>query len=333
MRAFGVTADGYAIQAAPLVWPGGLEVEILEYGAIVHRLDFPTPTGLRSAILSRDTLEAYERDDAYVGALVGRFANRIAEGRFPLDGAEVQVSVNEPPNTLHGGRVGFNKRVWRFEPGAEDGCSLSLTYRSPDGEEGFPGEVELRATFSVTAADTLQIDYEASTDAATAVNLSHHLYFNLLGDINTDILTHTLEIAADTFTPVGRGLIPTGEISPVGGTPFDLRRGQRLDEVLGRSDPLLAMADGVDMNWALDPSADYALKLQAPDGATLHISTNQPGMQVYSGQKLKPPFVPHGALAIEPQGFPDAVNHRGFPNAILRPGETYRRRSTYRLGL
>ena len=328
MRAFGVTADGRTIHSATLAWPGGLEVQLIEYGAIVHRLGFPTPDGQRQAILSFDALADYERDTKDVGACVGRFANRIAGGRFELDGLEVQLSVNEPPNTLHGGEVGFNKRVWRIED--EAARTVTLAYRSPDGEEGFPGTLEVRATFTLTAADTLQIEYVATTDAPTAVNLSHHIYFNLLGERAATILDHRLTLAADGFTPVGAGLIPTGAIAPVAGTPFDLRKGEALRDLLARRDPQLDLGGGVDLNWALQPDAQPALMLEAPDGATLRLTTDQPGMQVYTGQQLQAPFVAHGGLALEPQGFPDAVNHPGFPDAILRPGQTYRRRSLYR---
>ncbi len=330
MRAFGVTADGRTIHSATLAWPGGLEVQVLDYGAIVHRLGFPTPQGLRQAVIGCDTLGDYERDTAYLGALVGRCANRIAGGRFQLNGTEVQLSVNEPPNTLHGGAIGFNKRVWRFENVAEDGRSLTLAYSSPDEEEGFPGALDLRAIFTLIAADTLQIEYSAVATAATPVNLSHHLYFNLLGDRAATILDHRLTIAANRFTPVGEGQIPTGEIASVAGTPFDLRQGERIGAILARSDPQLALGDGLDLNWVLDPSAETAFNLLSPDGASLSISTDQPGLQVYSGQKLQPPFVAHGALVVEPQGFPDAVNHSNFADVILRVGETYHRRSLYR---
>ena len=333
MRAFGVTADGRTIHSASLSWPGGLEVQLIEYGAIVHRLGFPTPGGRRQAILSFDALADYERDTKDVGACVGRFANRIAGGRFELDGRGVQLSVNEPPNTLHGGKVGFNKRVWRIEDEAQDDRAVTLAYRSPDGEEGFPGTLEVRASFTLTAADTLQIEYVATTDAPTAVNLSHHIYFNLLGERAATILDHRLTLAADGFTPVGPGLIPTGAIAPVAGTPFDLRKGEMLRDVLARRDPQLELGGGVDLNWALQPDAQPALMLEAPDGATLRLTTDQPGMQVYTGQQLQAPFVAHGGLALEPQGFPDAVNHAGFPDAILRPGQTYRRRSLYRLSV
>ena len=331
-RSFGLTADGHVIEAVELAWPGGLQIEVLTYGAIVRRLGFPTAGGLRQAILGYEALEDYERDTAYVGALVGRVANRIAGGRFPLDGRDLQVSVNEPPNTLHGGEVGFNKRIWRLEAEALDRSSLTLAYTSADGEEGFPGVLEARAQFDLIASDTLQIDYTAVASAPTPVNFSHHLYFNLLGDTSATILDHALMIEADGVTPVGGGgLIPTGAIQPVQATPFDLRGGATLSEVLDRQDAQLTLAGGLDLNWALKPGADPALSLRAPDGASLHLTTDQPGVQVYSGQKLQAPFVKYGALAVEPQGFPDAVNHPGFPDQILRPGQTYRRRSRYRL--
>ena len=332
MRVFGLTADGHAIQAASLDWPGGLSVEILSYGAIVRRMSFPTRQGgRRDVILQLETLEDYERDTAYVGVLVGRVANRIAGGRFRLDGRDVQISVNEPPNTLHGGKRGFNTRIWRFEEVAADGRSLALAYDSPAGEDGFPGAVQVKARFSLADADTLVIDYEATADAPTPVALTHHLYFNLLGERTADILEHRLQIAADRYTTVDAGLIPTGAITPVQGTPFDLREDVRVGDMLDRSDPQLSFGGGVDLNWVLSPQATPALSLTAPDGARLQLGTDQPGVQIYSGQKLEPPFIKHGALAIEPQDFPDAVNHPEFPDTILRPGQTYRRRSAYRL--
>ncbi len=331
MRPFGLTADGHVVHAVALAWPGGLEVEVLDYGAIVRRLGFPTAAGMRQAILGYDSLKDYERDTAYLGALVGRVANRIAGGRFTLDGRDVQLSVNEPPNTLHGGKVGFNKRLWRFEDRSKDDLAVSLSYASPEGEEGFPGTANVRVTFSLVAADTLQIEYSATASAATPVNLSQHLYFNLLGDRAATILDHTLQIQADRYTPVGAGLIPTGAVAAVADTPFDLRQSRPVGEVLEQGAATFAPAGGLDYNWALDRSAATALTLQAPDGASLGITTDQAGMQVYSGQRLPAPFVQHGGMAIEPQAFPDAVNHPDFPDTILRPGQTYRRRSRYRL--
>ena len=331
LRPFGQTRDGQPVRAARLAWPGGLEVEALEFGAIVHTLRFPTPAGPRDAILSLDTLADYEADTRYIGQCVGRVANRIAGGHFPLDGATVRTPVNEPPNTLHGGKIGFNKRLWRFEEADSDERRAVLSYESPGGEEGFPGRLSVRCSLALTAPDTLEIAYEARTEALTAVNLSHHLYFNLLGARTTDILEHALEIAADATTPVGPGLIPTGEIAAVGGGPLDLRMGPRVRDVLARGGPQMELAGGLDFNWVLDREARPALRLTAPDGARLQIQTDQAGMQVYGGQKLTPPFVPYGAMAIAPQGFPDAVNHADFPSQTLRPGDTYRRASRYRL--
>jgi aldose 1-epimerase len=333
MRNFGVTADGRTVHAAALEWPGGLQVEVLEFGAVVRRLRVPTPGGPRDVVLNLDALEDYERDTAYIGAVVGRVANRIADGRFTLDGHEVQIEVNEPPNTLHGGRVGFNKRVWRLQETAEDGRSATLTYVSPDGEAGFPGGVEVQARYALVAADTLEIAYEAQADAPTTVNLSQHLYFNLLGDRASTILDHRLQVAADRFTPVDAALIPTGELAAVDGRPFDFRDGKAVQAALAGDDAQLALAGGIDLNWALTQGEEPALRLVAPDGLWLELRTDQPGVQIYSGHKLTPPFIRYGALAIEPQGFPDAVNHPAFPSVVLRPGETYRHTSRYRFGI
>jgi aldose 1-epimerase len=332
VRLFGHTRDGRAVRVAQLTWPGGLEVEVLEFGAIVHALRYPTAAGgARDAVLSLETLADYEADDRYIGQCVGRVANRIADGRFPLDGRTVQVSINEPPNTLHGGEVGFGKRLWRFDEAAADERHVALAYDSAAGEEGFPGRLQARVSFALSAADTLEIAYTATTDAPTAVNLSHHLYFNLLGERAATILDHTLQLAAEATTPVGPGLVPTGELAPVAGGPLDLREGVSVGDALARGGDQMALAGGLDFNWALDAHARPALRLTAPDGARLEIETDQVGLQIYSGQKLTPPFVPHGALALEPQGFPDAVNHPTFPSQILHPGQTYRRTSRYRL--
>jgi aldose 1-epimerase len=332
MRVFGMTADGHPIHAALIRWPGGLEAEVLEFGAILHRLRSPAADGLRDVILGLDSLEAYETDTAYIGALVGRVANRIDHGRFLLDGREVQVSVNEPPNTLHGGVRGFNRCVWKIMAGAGDERSVTLELQSPHGDQGFPGGMTVRARFTLVAADTLEIAYEGETDAPTAVNLSQHLYFNLLGNPNSTILDHRLTVAASRYTPVGPGLIPTGELATVEGGPLDLRSGPAIREVLAQSDPQLTLGGGIDLNWALDRDAAPNLRLVAPDGVWLELTTDQAGVQIYSGHKLAAPFVPYGALAIEPQGFPDAVNHPDFPSIVLRPGRVYRHVSRYRFG-
>jgi aldose 1-epimerase len=326
---FGVLPDGRAVEAVRLSRRGGLTVEILSFGAIVHRICAPTPRGGLEAVAGYPSLAGYAADKAYLGAIVGRCANRIGGARFVLDGETFDVSANEGANCLHGGALGFNKRLWSIETQHPDRPRAVLTYVSADGEEGFPGEVRVRAAYELTADDTLVITYEAETDRATPVNLSQHIYFNLSG--GGDILDHVLKIAGSAITPVRGDLIPTGELMAVTGTPFDLRAGRVIGEAMAEPHPQLTIPGGFDMNWALDPPSGPALTLTSPKtGLSLEIETDQVGIQVYAGQSMPAPFVRCAALALEPQGFPDAVNHPNFPSVILRPGDTYRHRSVYR---
>jgi aldose 1-epimerase len=307
----------------------GLVVEILSLGATVHRICAPTRSGPVEAVAGYPALEGYAADRGFLGAIVGRCANRIGDARFTLDGETFKVSANEGSNCLHGGVLGFNKRLWAIEtPDPAKPCAV-LTYVSADGEEGFPGEVRVRAHYELTADDTLRIAYDAETDRATPVNLSQHIYFNLSG--GGDILDHSLQIAASAITPVRGDLIPTGELMPVAGTPFDLRHGRVIGEAMAEPHPQLTIPSGYDMNWALDRGNGPALTLTSPKTQlSLEIETDQVGMQVYAGQTMPAPFVRCAALALEPQGFPDAVNHPNFPSVILRPGEVYRHCSVYR---
>jgi aldose 1-epimerase len=326
---FGNLPDGRAVEAVRLSRAGGLVVEILSLGATVHRLCAPTPAGGIEAVVGYPSLEGYVKDRGYLGAIVGRCANRIGDARFVLDGETFNVSANEGSNCLHGGVLGFNKRLWAIDEPDPAKPQAVLTYVSADGEEGFPGEVRVRATYELTADDTLVIAYEAKTDRATPVNLSQHIYFNLSG--GGDILDHMLQIAGSAITPVRGDLIPTGELTPVVGTPFDLRGGRVIGEAMAEPHPQLTIPRGFDMNWVLDPASGPALTLTSPKTKLrLEIETDQVGMQVYSGQSMPAPFVRCAALALEPQGFPDAVNHPNFPSVILRPGEIYRHRSVYR---
>jgi aldose 1-epimerase len=331
---FGSMADGRSVEAVRLSRPGGLALELLTLGATVHRLTAPAADGLVEAVAGYPALQGYEGDTGFFGAIVGRCANRIGGACFSLDGRTVKVSANEGSNCLHGGVLGFNKRLWAIETPDPDRPRAVLTYVSADGEEGFPGEVRVRADYELTAEDTLCIAYEATTDRTTPVNLSQHIYFNLSGWKpvgGDDILDHVLQISGAAITPVRGDLIPTGDLLPVAGTPFDLRRGRSIGEALAEPHPQLAIPGGFDMNWALDPANGPALTLTSPKtGLSLTIETDQLGMQVYSGQALPAPFAKHAALALEPQGFPDAVNHPNFPSVILRPGQTYRHRSVYR---
>ena len=302
---------------------GRLTAEILPLGATLRSLRFD---GVEM-LLRLDDPSVYATDDYYLNPVIGRCANRIAQGRFEIDGEAFQVSTNEGPNTLHGGVEGWNRRVWSVEQ--SDETSVTLAYTSPDGEMGFPGEVRASVAFRLID-DALEIVWSAVTDRATPVNLTHHLYFNLSGDDQTPILDHTLEIAAEAITPTGPGLIPTGALLPVDNTPFDFRQPRRIGDALAEPHPELAAAGGLDANFALTGAAP-ALRLRSPEsGIALTVETDQPGVQIYGGQGLKAPFVKNGALAIEPQGFPDAPNHPTFPNVILRPGQRYQRRALYR---
>lgn len=318
---FGALTDGRAVHRLRLT-DGALAVELLDYGAVVRSLR----VGGVETVLGFDTLDAYVADRAYQGCVVGRCANRIDRARFALDGQTFRLEANEGPNTLHGGPVGFGRRLWSFE--AWDDRSVVLALRSPDGEEGFPGTVEARVAVSL-GDDALTIVWSATADRPTPVNLTHHLYFNLSGDPSTSALDHTLGIAADAITPVRPDLIPTGDLMAVDGTAFDLRRGRAIAEVLAQGHPQLDLGGGVDHNWVLGPAG--AVTLACPrTGLRLDIVTDQPGIQVYSGQGLTRPFAVHGGIALEPQGFPDAVNRPNFPDVILRPGQTYRRQAAYR---
>ena len=301
---------------------GRLELEVAPHGAAIASLKID---GIE-VLLQPQGLSEAEADAQYLNRLVGRVANRIAEGRFTLEGHAFQVSANEGGNTLHGGVVGWSMRDWRLE---ETLTGVRAHYTSPDGEMGFPGEVQAVADIVLVSDHACEIRYGVTADRPTPINLTHHLYFNLGG---RTILDHELTLAASAYTPCGAGLIPTGELAAVNGTPFDFRAPRRLGDAMAQPHPQLAMASGVDHNFVLDQGAAPALRLTSPESRiTLEIETDQPGIQLYTGQKMRPPWVPHQALAIEPQGFPDAVNHPNFPNSILRPGETYARRVLYRL--
>ncbi len=331
---FDTLSGGRHVQMATLSWPGGaggLRVDILDFGATVHRIVAEGENGPVDCVVGCKTLSDYEQAN-YLGPVVGRCANRIDGATFRIDGETFHVAANEGANCLHGGPQGFDKRLWRFQsPSAPEERRVSLIYVSDDGEEGFPGRVEVRAVYELTGPDTLLVTYEARTDRPTPVNLSQHMYFNLSGDPRSDILDHTLKIAADAITPVQPDLIPTGELMPVARTPFDLRAPRRIGDALAEAHPQLDITKGFDHNWALNPDAEAALELHSPgSGLTLTIKTDQVGMQVYSGQGLEAPLFKHAGIVFEPQGFPDAVNQPGFPDVVLRPGQVYRHRSSYR---
>lgn len=336
--AWGTTKDGTAVEQYTLTNAAGMQAKIITYGGIVTHLLAPDRDGkLGDVVLGFDDLDGYLKGHPYFGALIGRVGNRIAKGKFTLDGKEYTLAVNNGPNALHGGLKGFDKKVWRARP-AEDGNALHLTYESPDGEEGYPGNLSVSVTYTLTPANELRINYTATTDKATPVNLTNHSYFNLRGPAAGDILGHELMLAADQYTPVDDTLIPTGEIKPVRGTPMDFTTptaiGSRIDQLKG--DP-----GGYDHNYVLrggKPPALAARVYEPKSGRLMEMFTTEPGVQFYTGNFLDGSikgkggvvYRKHQGFCLEAQHFPDAVHHPNFPSIILRPGQTYKQTTIYK---
>jgi aldose 1-epimerase len=325
----------------------GIEVRVMTYGATIVSLKTPDRAGrLANVVLGFDSLDPYLAGVPYFGATVGRYANRIANGTFSLDGKSYQLPRNDGPNTLHGGVRGFDKRVWSAATATSNrGREVRLTYVSASGEEGFPGEVTAHATYRLSDDDTLDIEFEATTSAATPINLANHAYFNLTGDPQRPILDHRLTIHADRFTPVNATLIPTGELRSVAGTPFDFRTPQTIGARIEANDEQLRLGRGYDHNWVLNASghskgktgqtlALAAVLADPQSGRVLEVRTTQPGLQFYSGNFLdgKPAgqgtvFRHRTGLCLETQHFPDSPNQAAFPSTIVRPGEAYAQRT------
>lgn len=338
---YGTLPDGRRVDLYTLANGSGMIVSLISYGARLTELHVPDGrAGIANVCLGFQRLEDYLAGRPYYGATVGRFANRIGGGRFKLDGELVQLPTNEPPNTLHGGPTGFDTRLWSAEPvQSGHGQGVRFTCRSPDGEDGFPGELVAEVTYTLAERNELRIDFGATTDRTTVVNLSNHAYFNLAGAGSGDILNHELMIAADRYTPVDQGKIPTGEIAPVAGTPLDFKKpqriGKRIDQVEG---------GGYDHNYVLnddgdesDGEAHLAAVLRDPSsGRVMELLTTQPGLQFYSGQMetgrrgVGGVYGKYCGLCLEPQHFPDAPNHANFPSALLRPSELYKQTALYR---
>ncbi|MGW4008037.1 aldose epimerase family protein [Streptomyces sp. NPDC004763] len=335
---FGRLADGTKVYRWSLE-NGGTRMKVLSYGGVVQSLEIPDRRGRYANVsLGFDNLDDYVARSPHFGALIGRYGNRIAKGRFTLDGKEYQLSVNDGENSLHGGALGFDYRVWDVEPFTRDSdTGLVLHYTSVDGEMGYPGTLRAKVTYTLTRRGDWRIDYEATTDKATVVNLTSHVYWNLAGEGSGTIEDHELSIAASRFTPTDAGLIPTGELARVSGTPFDFRRAKPIGRDIRDAHPQLVTAKGFDHNWVLDkgitdrPEHIATLRDHA-SGRTLRIATDQPGLQFYSGNFLDGTLTGPGgslyrqgdALCLETQHFPDSPNHPSFPSTVLRPGQTYR---------
>jgi len=342
-RQFGVTRDGKPITLYMMSNGTGTTVEIMNYGGIVRSLTAPNREGVyEDIVLGYDTLAEYEKESPYFGALIGRYGNRIAGGKFELDGEDYTLATNDGPNHLHGGERGFDKVVWEaFPEMTRKGPSLLLVYVSEDGEEGYPGKLRVRVWYTLTYDDKLIIDYEASTNKATPVNLTQHSYFNLSGNARRDILGHQLQIAADSFTPVDSTLIPTGEYRPVEGTPFDFRTAKTIGEDIDADNEQLEFGGGYDHNWVIDKEADgqmrYVATLSDPEsGRVLTVESTEPGLQFYSGNFLDGTLKGKGVvyqhrygLCLETQHFPDSPNQSDFPSTILQPGDKYESETVY----
>ena len=345
---FGIAPDGKQVDVFTLVNAHGIRMRVLSYGGIIQTLEIPDRAGkLDDVVLGFDDMEGYVKSSPYFGSVVGRYGNRIARGRFTLDGRTYSLAINNPPNHLHGGLKGFDKVVWDAQSFRSDsGSGLVLTHTSPDGDEGYPGTLRVRMTYTLTDRDELAIDYEATTDKATPVNLTNHTYWNLAGDGKRDILGHVLALEADSLTPVDSTLITTGEIMPVAGTPFDFRTPTAIGARINDSHVQIRYGRGYDHNLVLTRAGrtglSHAARVTEPTtGRTLDVYTTEPGVQFYSGNFLDGTAVGKSGrvyrhrygLALETQHYPDSPNKPNFPTVILRPGETYRTRTVFRFGV
>jgi len=343
---FGEVA-GQAVERYTLTNANGMQVAILTYGATVQSIMVPDRDGaMANVALGFDNIEDYATISPYFGSIVGRYANRIAEGTFTLDGETYQLAINNDPNTLHGGEEGFDNKVWTAEEvESADGPAVAMGYTSPDGEEGYPGTLDVTVTYTVTDNDELRIDYAATTDAPTVINLSNHTYFNLAGEGSGSIYDHELQLNASTFTPVDETLIPTGEIAPVADTPFDFTTAKPIgQDIRDASSEQIMIGLGYDHNFVLDrEGADDATMIEAArvmdpaSGRVMTVSTTEPGIQFYSGNFLNGAISgPSGqayrqgdGFALETQHFPDSPNQPDFPSTELRPGEEFTSTTVY----
>ena len=345
MKPYGTMADGQAVEEYTLTNPHGMEVKIITYGGIITSIRVPDRNGtMANVALGFASLEAYLRKNPFFGAITGRYANRIAKGKFTLNGTDYQLPINDGPNALHGGLKGFDKRVWSAEE-VEAGKVLRLSYVSEDGEEGYPGKLEATVTYTLTDENEIRIDYHAVTDAPTIINLTNHSYFNLAGEGTSSIHDHILTLNADRYTPVNETLIPTGELAPVTGTPFDFRLPTVIEAGQRSNHPQIVRARGYDHNFVLnrddlnDSSLILAARVYEPvHGRVMEVYTTEPGIQFYAGNFVDATLVGSSGriyrqsdgLALETQHFPDSPNQPDFPSTVLNPDETYQTTTIYK---
>jgi aldose 1-epimerase len=340
---FGHLPDGTAIDLYRLRNSRGMEAHITNYGGVVTYLSAPDRQGhYADVVLGYDSLAGYLKSSPYFGALIGRYGNRIARGSFSLNGIRYALAINDAPNSLHGGTVGFDKVAWKATDArvSPDGPTLSLLYVSADGEEGYPGRLTVHATYTLTADNALRLEFTATCDKDTVINLTQHTYFNLRGQ--GDVLHSVAQINAKEFTPVDSTLIPTGELRPVNGTPFDFRTPTPIGARIAVDDEQIRFAGGYDHNWVIDKPAGalgvMATVYEPQSGRVVEASSTEPGLQFYTGNFLDGTITGkrgqlyrrRDAFTLEPQHYPDSPNHPGFPSTVLKPGQTYRNVIAYR---
>ena len=343
-EAFGKMPDGKAVERFTLTNASGVELKAISYGGIITSLRVPDRTGkFDDVVLGFDSLDGYLKDHPFFGAIIGRYGNRIGKAQFTLDGKTYKLAANNDVNSLHGGTKGFDKVLWTVEPVGNN--ALAFTRTSPDGEEGYPGNLRTRVTYTLTDKNELIVEYHATTDKPTPVNLTQHSYFNLAGHASGDILGHELMINADRYTPVDAKLIPTGELAPVQGTPFDFRKPTAIGARINNDHPQLKAGLGYDHNWVLNRTGtglELAARVREPKtGRTLEISTTEPGIQFYAGNFLDGKLTGKGGavykhrtgFCLETQHYPDSPNQPRFPPTTLRPGAEYKTRTVFTFGV
>jgi aldose 1-epimerase len=345
---FGITKDSAVVEQYTLKNANGIEMNVISYGGRITSLKVPNKDGkLENVILGHDTMKGYLRDDnPFFGALIGRFGNRIAKGKFSLNGKEYKLATNDGPNHLHGGVLGFDRVIWNVTPieGKEE-SALKLTYLSKDGEEGYPGNLHVTVIYTLTKDNSVKVSYEASTDKATVVNLTQHAYFNLTGDFSKDILNHDVVINADAYLPVDETLIPTGEIIKVKETPLDFTSSKKIGKEINADNEQLKRGKGYDHSWVLNgEKGDMRFAASAYDetsGRFMEIFSTEPAIQFYTGNFLDGTLpMPGGGnykyrtgFCLETQHYPDSPNQSKFPSVVLKPGETYTTKTTFKFSV
>ena len=342
---FGKLADGKEITVYTLKNANGMQAKIINYGAIVVSLTAPDKNGkYEDVVLGYDNIEGYTADGAYFGSIVGRYGNRIAKGKMTIDGKEYQLAINNPPNSLHGGVVGFSKKIWTVDGTkiTKNGPAMTLSLISKDDEENYPGTVKLKVVYTLTNNNELSIVYTGTTDKTTVLNPTNHSYFNLSGDMNNTILDHEVMIAANKFTPVDKGLIPTGKLEDVAGTPMDFSTAKKVGKEITADYDQLKIAGGYDHNWVMK-TYDKKVRLIATvnelkSGRIMEVLSDQPGVQFYTGNflngrvkgKNEVMYKKNSGLCLEAQHFPDSPNQPQFPTTLLKPGEVYHQTTIYK---